>query len=166
VTMLHGCRARQAVDVIPPDGYLIDTDIVRASEPQHPVQGSRSDGNLGRLGLICARAKRIADHALVAAKSTPRPWPANCSRWLSARPCGRVRRSSADGGRAGSERFQSKHSLPHLPAAVLSALAPTSIAGSMKDKFFSSGLQHAQNRCGAAKEVEPAVVGGDLLIGS
>ena len=52
------------------------------------------------------------------------------------------------------------------PLPVLSALAPTSIAGSMKDKFFSSGLQHAQNRCGAAKEVEPAVVGGDLLIGS
>jgi hypothetical protein len=31
---------------------------------------------------------------------------------------------------------------------------------------FSGGLQHPQNRCGAAKEVEPAVVGGDLLIGS
>jgi hypothetical protein len=28
---------------------------------------------------------------------------------------------------------------------------------------FSGGFQ---NRCGAAKEVEPAVVGGDLLIGS
>jgi hypothetical protein len=26
-------------------------------------------------------------------------------------------------------------------------------------------LQHPQNRCGAAKEVDPAVVGGDLLIG-
>jgi hypothetical protein len=31
---------------------------------------------------------------------------------------------------------------------------------------FSGGLQHPQNRCGAAKEVEPAVIGGDLLIGS
>src|SRR5580692_2051905 len=31
---------------------------------------------------------------------------------------------------------------------------------------FSGGLQHSQNRCGAAKEVEPAVVGGHLLIGS
>ena len=31
---------------------------------------------------------------------------------------------------------------------------------------FSGGLQHPQNRCGAAKEVEPAVVGGDWLIGS
>jgi hypothetical protein len=31
---------------------------------------------------------------------------------------------------------------------------------------FSGGLQHHQNRCGAAKEVEPAVVGGDWLIGS
>src|SRR3984957_2056114 len=31
---------------------------------------------------------------------------------------------------------------------------------------FSGGLQHPQNRCGAAKEIEPAVVGGDLLIGS
>ena len=30
----------------------------------------------------------------------------------------------------------------------------------------SGGLQHPQNRCGAAKEVEPAVVGGDWLIGS
>jgi hypothetical protein len=29
----------------------------------------------------------------------------------------------------------------------------------------SSGLQHAQNRCGAANEVESAVVGGDLMIG-
>jgi hypothetical protein len=29
-----------------------------------------------------------------------------------------------------------------------------------------SGFQHSQNRCGAAKEVEPAVVGGDLLIGT
>src|ERR1700733_11693336 len=31
---------------------------------------------------------------------------------------------------------------------------------------FSGGFHHSQNRCGAAKEVEPAVVGGDLLIGS
>jgi hypothetical protein len=31
---------------------------------------------------------------------------------------------------------------------------------------FSSGFQHCQNRSGAVKEVEPAVVGGDLLIGS
>src|ERR1700722_6478351 len=31
---------------------------------------------------------------------------------------------------------------------------------------FSGGFQDTQNRCGAAKEVEPAVVGGDLLIGS
>jgi hypothetical protein len=36
----------------------------------------------------------------------------------------------------------------------------------MKDEIFSGGLQHAQNRCGATKEAEPAVVGGDLLIGS
>src|SRR5882757_5572095 len=47
--------------------YLSDTDIIRASEPQHPVQGGRSEGDLGRLGLVCARAKGIADHALVAA---------------------------------------------------------------------------------------------------
>src|ERR1700712_5656731 len=32
--------------------------------------------------------------------------------------------------------------------------------------LFSGGCQHTQNRCGAAKEVEPAVVGGHLLIGS
>jgi hypothetical protein len=31
---------------------------------------------------------------------------------------------------------------------------------------FSGGLQHTRNRCGAAKEVEPAAVGGDWLIGS
>jgi hypothetical protein len=31
---------------------------------------------------------------------------------------------------------------------------------------FSCGFQHTQNHCDAAKEVEPAVVGGDLLIGS
>jgi hypothetical protein len=31
---------------------------------------------------------------------------------------------------------------------------------------LSDGFQHTQNGCGAAKEVEPAVVGGeDLLIG-
>src|ERR1700761_9431927 len=30
---------------------------------------------------------------------------------------------------------------------------------------FSGGFQHPQNRCGAAKKVEPAVVGWDLLIG-
>jgi hypothetical protein len=47
--------------------YLIDTDIVRASKLQHPVQGSGGDGNLGRLGLVGARSKRIADHALVSA---------------------------------------------------------------------------------------------------
>ena len=29
---------------------------------------------------------------------------------------------------------------------------------------FSSRLQHIQNRCGAAKEVEPAVAGGDFLM--
>src|SRR5271165_5066510 len=45
--------------------YLIDTDIVRASERQHPVQRSGSDGNLGRLGLVGARSKRIADYAFV-----------------------------------------------------------------------------------------------------
>jgi hypothetical protein len=30
---------------------------------------------------------------------------------------------------------------------------------------FSRGFQHTQNRCGAAKEVKSAVVGGHLLIG-
>ena len=47
--------------------YLTDTDIVRASELQHPVQSSGSNGNLGRLGLAGARPKRIADHPLVPA---------------------------------------------------------------------------------------------------
>ena len=49
-----------------PSPLFRDTDIVRASERQHPVQGSRGEGNLGRLGLVCARPKRIAYHALVA----------------------------------------------------------------------------------------------------
>jgi hypothetical protein len=47
--------------------YLSDTDIVRAFEFQHPVQGNGSDGNLGHLCLVGARSKRIADHALVSA---------------------------------------------------------------------------------------------------
>ena len=47
--------------------YLSDTDIVRASQRQHPVQGSGGDGNLSRLGLVGARSKRIADHAFVSA---------------------------------------------------------------------------------------------------
>ncbi|MEA2727654.1 MAG: hypothetical protein QOF70_2129 [Acetobacteraceae bacterium] len=47
--------------------YLSDTDIIRASEPQHAVQGSGGEGDLSRLGLVCARAKGIADQALVAA---------------------------------------------------------------------------------------------------
>jgi hypothetical protein len=37
-----------------PVRYLSDTDIVRASKRQHPVQGSGSQGNLGRLGLVGA----------------------------------------------------------------------------------------------------------------
>jgi hypothetical protein len=47
--------------------YLRDTDIVRASERQHPVQCSGSDGNLGHLGLVGVRSKRVADYALVSA---------------------------------------------------------------------------------------------------
>jgi hypothetical protein len=47
--------------------YLSDTDIARVSEPQHPVHGSGGEGNLSRLSLVCARAKDIADQALVAA---------------------------------------------------------------------------------------------------
>ena len=50
-------------------------------------------------------------------------------------------------------------------AWVLSALVPASIARSIKGEMFSDGLQHAQNRCGSAKEVEPAVIGGDPLTG-
>ena len=48
-----------------PGCYLSDTDIVRVSEPQHPVQDSRGEGNLRRLGPLGARAKGITDHALV-----------------------------------------------------------------------------------------------------
>ena len=32
--------------------YLSDTDILRASERQHPVQGGGSEGNLGCLGPV------------------------------------------------------------------------------------------------------------------
>ena len=49
---------------------------------------------------------------------------------------------------------------------VLSALVPASYSWLDEGRDFSGDLQHPQNRCGAAKEVEPAVVGGDLLIGS
>jgi hypothetical protein len=42
-----------------------DTDIVCASEPKHPVQGNCGDGNRGRLGLVGARSKCIADHTFV-----------------------------------------------------------------------------------------------------
>jgi hypothetical protein len=45
--------------------YLSDTDIVRASKRQHPVQGSGSKANLGRLGSVGARSKGIADHTFV-----------------------------------------------------------------------------------------------------
>src|ERR1700734_558385 len=49
---------------------------------------------------------------------------------------------------------------------VLSALVPASYSWLDEGRDFSGDLQHPQNRCGSAKEVEPAVVGGDLLIGS
>jgi hypothetical protein len=45
--------------------YLSDTDIIRASKRQHPVQGSGSKGNFGRLGSVGARSKGIADHTFV-----------------------------------------------------------------------------------------------------
>ena len=49
---------------------------------------------------------------------------------------------------------------------VLSAVVPASIVGGIEVEIISGGLQHIQNRCGAPKEVEPTVFGGDLLIGS
>jgi len=49
--------------------------MVRASEPQHPVQGSRGECNLGCLGLVCARPKGIAYHALVAPDRRLDPGP-------------------------------------------------------------------------------------------
>jgi len=50
-----------------------------------------------------------------------------------------------------------RHLLRVLQRAVLSALVPASIAGSMKDEDFSGGFQHTQDCCGAAKEVERTV---------
>ena len=38
---------------------------MRASEFQHPVQGSSSDGDFRGLGLTSSRSKRIADYAFV-----------------------------------------------------------------------------------------------------
>jgi hypothetical protein len=49
---------------------------------------------------------------------------------------------------------------------VLSALVPASIVDGIEIEISSGGVQHTQNRGGAAKEVEPSVFGGDLLIGS
>jgi hypothetical protein len=68
-TVLHGDRSRKCAGAIPPNSvrYLSDTDILRVSERQHPVQGRSSDGDLGRLGLAGARSKRIPNHALVSA---------------------------------------------------------------------------------------------------
>ena len=43
---------------------------------------------------------------------------------------------------------------------------PASIVDGIEDEVFLGRFQHTQNRCGAAKEMEPAVFGGDLLIGS
>jgi hypothetical protein len=39
--------------------------MVRASEHQHPVQGSGGKGNLGCVGPVGARSKGIADYALI-----------------------------------------------------------------------------------------------------
>jgi hypothetical protein len=55
-----------------PACYLGDTDIVRASKRQHPVQGSGSKGNLGRLGSAGARSKGIANHTFVSPRSRAR----------------------------------------------------------------------------------------------
>src|SRR5580698_6051443 len=49
---------------------------------------------------------------------------------------------------------------------AMSAHVPASISGSMAEEIFVSGFQHTQNRCGTAKKMEPAAVGGDCLIGS
>ena len=47
--------------------YLSNTNIVRASERQHPIQGRSSHGNFGCLGLVGARSEGIADYPLVSA---------------------------------------------------------------------------------------------------
>jgi hypothetical protein len=73
ISLLRDCIAQRRVSKVRghnfPDAiyYLSNTNIVRASERQHPVQCRGSDGNLGRLGLVGARSKRIADYALVSA---------------------------------------------------------------------------------------------------
>jgi hypothetical protein len=65
----------------------------------------------GRCAIEAHRRSRVC-----IARSTPRPSPADCSRWLSARPCGRARRSSTGVGRAVSGRSLLKHSPPRRPA--------------------------------------------------
>ena len=84
-TVLHGGGSRSAGRNAPnPICYLRDTDIVRASERQHPVQRSCGDGDLSRLGLVGARSKRIADHAFCIGRSSPRGYQTWGTRWISA----------------------------------------------------------------------------------
>jgi hypothetical protein len=63
--------------------------------------------------------------------------------------------------------FTGTKCIPGRPAASGSVSARANkYSWPDEGRDFSGGLQHPQNRCGAAKEVEPAVVGGDWLIGS
>jgi hypothetical protein len=79
-TVLHRGGARRAVDTMPPTRPV--TDVVRASELQHSVQGAGREGNLGRLGLICARSKGIANHPFVSPDRRLDLRPVSCCRKL------------------------------------------------------------------------------------
>jgi hypothetical protein len=50
-------------------------------------------------------------------RSLPQLWPADCSRWLFARPCDPALQWFAGGGRAASEAFRPRLSTPRLTAA-------------------------------------------------
>jgi len=42
--------------------YLVDTDMLRASERRHPGQGTGGVGDLDRPGLVSARSKCVANY--------------------------------------------------------------------------------------------------------
>jgi hypothetical protein len=66
---------------------------------------------------------------------------------------------------------------PLAVTKLISSVDDSSISGSVnaragkyswydEGRDLSGGFQHTQNRCDAAKESKPTIVGGDLLIGS
>jgi hypothetical protein len=71
-------------------------------------------------------------------------------------------------GKHDAERLSLGSSPSVAASAAIGSVSTRASKYSRSDegRDFSSGLQHTQNRCGAAKEVEPAVAGGDFLMGA